>query len=239
MLEKGHMNSLLINSIYFATEGEGVHIGTPQVFVRFQGCRVGCLNCDSLDTWSFNGGEFFELQEVMTKIVECGGDQLKRVSITGGDPLHPKNLPAVILLSKELKKKGYYINLEASGTRIIHELFDLIDFISFDYKTPSTGVKTSMNLIEELISQYQGKFQIKSVIETKEDFFDVLSSFHSLDPKITKQFSWVLTPAYNLNHEFPKDRFIETMNMNKDHGGHFRVIGQQHKWIFGPNQKEV
>jgi 7-carboxy-7-deazaguanine synthase len=35
------------------------------------------------------------------------------------------------------------------------------------------------------------------------------------------------------------DRFVNIMMWNESHGGHFRVIGQQHKWVYGPDKKEV
>ena len=52
-------------------------------------------------------------------------------------------------------------------------------------------------------------------------------------------FNWVLTPCYNTNEEFPMERFIAVINWNEAVGGPFRVIGQQHKWIFGPTKKNV
>ena len=61
-----------LNSIYPATEGEGVHIGTPQIFVRYQGCKVGCLNCDSRDTWAFRGGNILTTAEVIEQLKEHG-----------------------------------------------------------------------------------------------------------------------------------------------------------------------
>ena len=132
------MADLTLNSIYAATEGEGIHIGKPQIFVRFQGCAIGCLNCDSKETWDFDG-EKTSLESAVSQVEEIAGNyphRLKRVSITGGDPLHPKLLPGVVAAAGELKKRGYYINIEASGSRVVDELFDIVNFISFDFKTP-------------------------------------------------------------------------------------------------------
>ena len=231
-----------IHSIYLATEGEGIHIGTPQIFVRFQGCAIGCLNCDSKETWDFNG-PFYGLEEAISKVETIAGNypyRIKRVSITGGDPLHPKHAAAVVALAGELKKSGYYINIEAAGTRILDELFDVVDFISFDVKTPSTGVETRTMLIEKLLTQYKKKAQIKSVITDKKDFEYIYDLYTQLSDKLDG-FStpWVLTPCYEPNEEFPKERFIEVMRLNQEFGSPFRVIGQQHKWIFGPNKQNV
>jgi len=230
---------LLINSIYLATEGEGIHIGTPQVFVRFQGCAVGCLNCDSKDTWDFTQEMAMNSESVVERVVELSG-KIKRVSITGGDPLHPKHEAGVQALVKSLKSRGYYINIEAAGTRVVDELFDLLDFISFDYKTLSTGVSTRLQLIEKMAKQYAGRFQVKAVIETRVDFDQTLKAYQDLYTKNDLlPFSWVLTPSYNLNEAFPLERFKNVIEWNQEAGAPFRVIGQQHKWIFGPDQKQV
>ena len=237
------MTQLGIHSIYMATEGEGVHIGTPQIFVRFQGCTVGCLNCDSKETWDFDGeplalGSALELVEA-----ESGKypHRIKRVSITGGDPLHPKHTSGVEELGRELKKRGFFVNIEAAGTRVVDSIFDTIDFISFDFKTPSTGVKTSESLLKKVFTQYSKKAQIKSVIADKKDFEFVYDVFlrmqEDLDYKMAAP--WILTPCYEPHEEFPKERFIEIINLNQEFGSPFRVIGQQHKWIHGPKKRNV
>lgn len=233
-----------IHSIYRATEGEGVYIGSAQIFVRFQGCSIGCVNCDSKDTWEFSDQEGQSLNTVLAQIEDISGQyphRLKRVSITGGDPLHPKHVPGVLELIKELKKRGYFINIEAAGTRILDEIFDSIDFISFDIKTPSTQVNINENLIVKLSKQYQGKAQVKSVISDKKDFefiFDLYQRIlHLLDYNNT--IPWVLTPCYEPGEEFPKERFLQVIELNEKYGAPFRVIGQQHKWMHGPNKKDV
>lgn len=237
------MTQLGVHSIYMATEGEGIHIGTPQIFVRFQGCNIGCLNCDSKETWDFDS-KGISLEETLKTVEEIAGSypyRIKRVSITGGDPLHPKHEAGVLELAGELKKRGYFINIEAAGTRVVDEIFDSINFISFDVKTPSTGVKTNKALIKKVLTQYTDKAQIKSVISDKKDFeyiYDLLSSLQNeLDQGI--QTPWILTPCYEPHEEFPKDRFIEIINLNQEFGSPFRVIGQQHKWIHGPEKRNV
>lgn len=238
------MSALNINAIYRTTEGEGIHIGTPQVFVRFQGCTIGCLNCDSKETWDFSGS-LKSLNEVLESIesesVITGSDgtkrRIQRVSITGGDPFHPKHEQGVLELSRVLKSKGYYVNIEAAGTRIVDSIFDIIDFVSFDVKTPSTGVKTSEKLLQRLIDQYASKAQIKSVIADKKDFEFIYDLYFRMGQP--SQVPWVLTPCYEPHEEFPRERFISILNWNEEFGSSFRVIGQQHKWIHGPSKLNV
>ena len=242
MVEELTMN-LRIHSIFRSTEGEGVHIGTPQVFVRFQGCNIGCLNCDSKETWEFVE-ETMTMHEVLAEIENLCGQgvsRIQRVSITGGDPLHPQNVESVIALCQKLKKSGFFVNIEAAGTRVVNEIFDIIDYISFDFKTPSTGVRTNAKTLKSLCDQYSGKAQIKAVIADKNDFeatFDMLErTLGSMDQ--IPDIPWVLTPCYEPDEDFPAERFSKIVRMNEDFGAPFRVIGQQHKMIHGSNKRDI
>jgi 7-carboxy-7-deazaguanine synthase len=233
---------LLINSIYQATEGEGIHIGQPQVFVRFQGCNIGCLNCDSKDTWDFKKDEMrLSLDQVISNVkTESKNGLIQRVSITGGDPLHPQHEQGLLELVKELKARRFWINIEAAGTRVVSSIFDSLDFISFDLKTPSTGVRTPIENIIQLSEKFPQKFQIKAVVESREDFDYCLSQYQKIEKKIGKiNFPWCLTPSYNVEESFPSERFHQIIQWNMNEGGFFRVIGQQHKWIYGPTRKNV
>ncbi|MBD66560.1 MAG: hypothetical protein CME62_15215 [Halobacteriovoraceae bacterium] len=235
------MKKFLINSIYLATEGEGAHIGKPQIFVRFQGCAIGCINCDSKETWDFSGPEL-ELSEVLTqieKLAQREHGRVNRISITGGDPLHPKHSDQVELLAGELKKKNFYINIEASGSRVVDKVFDIVDFVSFDFKTPSTGVKTPLRNLQKMTEQYQSKTQIKSVISDKKDFEFIFDIYSNMSDEVKANLNWVITPCFEPHEEFPRERFIQILELNQSYGAPFRFIGQQHKWIYGPEKKDV
>jgi len=233
------MRTALINSIYRSTEGEGVHIGTPQIFIRFQGCHVGCSNCDSKETWDFDPRFTMSLDEVMEKIETLSQDIIKRVSITGGDPLHPSHVPSLLELIKELKQRNYFINLEAAGTRVVKEVFDQVDFISFDFKTPSTSVKTSRQVLLDFIKSFSEKSQIKAVVADKKDFEAVYDVFHFIRAEGAPSLPWCLTPCYNPDEPFPMNRFQHIVQLNEKFGLPFRVIGQQHKWVYGAETRFV
>ena len=101
-------------------------------------------------------------------------------------------------------------------------------------------MSTSLKLISQMNAQFPGKFQVKSVIETQADFAYVLNAYNKLlTENETLHFPWVLTPSYNTSEEFPLNRFMQVLTWNEEAGGYFRVIGQQHKWVFGPDQKQV
>ena len=230
----------LINSIYPATEGEGVLIGTPQIFVRFQGCFLGCANCDSKETWNPREAKSMSVEKVVEEILNVGGGRVFRASITGGDPLNELNRESCLALVKELKNKAFTLNVEASGDHVEEEIFRLVDFISWDFKTPSSGVKTDPDLLLQLIDEFPGKFQVKSVIADDEDFLKVFSVWEWIKKSRGKiSFPWCLTPSYCPGESFSPAWFEHVMKLNLDAGGPFRVIGQQHKWIFGPDKRLV
>lgn len=233
------MTTLLINSVYRATEGEGIHIGIPQIFVRFQGCHIGCVNCDSKETWEFDPAFTKSLDEVMEQVETLSQNIIKRVSITGGDPLHPSHVPSLIALIKELKARNYYLNIEAAGTRIVKEVFDQVDFISYDYKTPSTQVRTSKDLLLRFIQEYGHKAQIKAVVADKKDFEAVYDVYHFIKGSVNLTTPWCLTPCFEPGEAFPMNRFQQVVQLNENFGLPFRVIGQQHKWVYGPEAKLV
>ncbi len=41
------MSTLNINEMFETIQGEGAHTGIPSIFVRLQGCPVGCPWCDT------------------------------------------------------------------------------------------------------------------------------------------------------------------------------------------------
>ena len=162
------------------------------------------------------------------------------VSITGGDPLHPRHRLGLEELIEQLKLKQYLINLEAAGVRMVHSVFEQVDFISFDYKPPSTGIRFPLNHLKEMAQNYSGKFQIKAVVEDAQDFKACLEAYQQLKcTALIDGFEWCLTPAYSPHEIFNPERSIEIMSLNYKHGCPFRVIGQQHKWIYGPHQRQV
>ena len=233
---------LSINSIYPGVEGEGVRIGTSQIFVRLQGCRLGCRNCDSKDTWAFSDSSERPLEKIVQNIEILSQKNLFWISITGGDPLDPRHQPGVLALVNTLHTKGFKINLEAAGNTIADDIFHYCDYLSFDYKTPSTGITTDYRLILKMAESYPGKFQIKSVAQDKKDVLQA----HQIQQKITRildtstlPFPWCLTPSWERSEPFPQKRFQNILEINRHLGAPFRVIGQQHKWFYGPERRDV
>jgi 7-carboxy-7-deazaguanine synthase len=123
------MEALPINELFLTIQGEATFTGTPSVFVRLQGCPVGCAWCDTKHTWSYREAARVSVEDVLAK----GGDNptptwaamttnelvatLERlgapehVVLTGGEPC----LHDLVPLTERLVARGS-VQVETSGT---------------------------------------------------------------------------------------------------------------------------
>ncbi|WP_323902712.1 7-carboxy-7-deazaguanine synthase QueE [Aeromonas hydrophila] len=118
-----------INEIFQTIQGEGVFTGLPAIFVRLQGCPVGCPWCDTRHTWGVDPAREVGVQAVLDCSNESDGwskmsteqilasfqqlgYQARHVVITGGEPC----LYDLQDLSAALIEAGYQVQIETSGT---------------------------------------------------------------------------------------------------------------------------
>ena len=132
-----------ISEIFRSVQGEGKYLGISQVFIRFYGCNIKCSWCDTEASLGQEGGNFEEYssQDLLgTVLKEAKG--IHSVSLTGGEPLLQKDFLKEFL--PLLKQEGFLIYLDTNGILFssLEEIIDNIDFISMDFKLPSsTGQK--------------------------------------------------------------------------------------------------
>ena len=118
-----------VNEVFETIQGEGVYTGVPAIFVRLQGCPVGCSWCDTKHTWEtltenrvdpdlviqIDGeiGRWAELdaKELIAQLV-AKGFTAKHIVITGGEPCIYDLRP----LTQALSEQGYQCQIETSGT---------------------------------------------------------------------------------------------------------------------------
>jgi 7-carboxy-7-deazaguanine synthase len=99
-----------IAETFYSIQGEGVTAGRPAVFVRLQGCSVGCGWCDTKYSWDPAAGRDVTLDGLLD---EMAGFPCRRVVVTGGEPLES---PLFTPLVGALAGRGYAVEVETSGT---------------------------------------------------------------------------------------------------------------------------
>ncbi|HAD47772.1 MAG: 7-carboxy-7-deazaguanine synthase QueE [Idiomarina sp.] len=118
-----------INEIFETLQGEGTFTGVPSIFIRLQGCPVGCPWCDTQHTWETRAEDEVSVATMMAKAdatsqwaamsasdilaeIRKQGYQAKHVVITGGEPAMFDLLP----LANALEAQGLQLQIETSGT---------------------------------------------------------------------------------------------------------------------------
>jgi 7-carboxy-7-deazaguanine synthase len=117
-----------INEIFYSLQGEANYAGAPAVFIRFQGCAVGCPFCDTKHTWNLDPIQQVKPSLISNKSIENNGwalfseaqlinailayPQCRHIVFTGGEP----GLYNLQALSEKLEQSGYIIQIETSGT---------------------------------------------------------------------------------------------------------------------------
>lgn len=80
-------------------DGPGVRVS-----IFMQGCSFNCKNCFNSETHDFNGGKEFN-DDTINRILElCDNENIKGLSILGGEPMHPKNIDGTTKLAKAFKE---------------------------------------------------------------------------------------------------------------------------------------
>ena len=116
-----------INEIFYSLQGEGYHSGTPAVFVRFSGCNLRCVFCDT----QHQAGEMLSLQEIVDEVNKHLDAPL--LVLTGGEP----SLFIDEAFVAELKQKTHKtIAIETNGTR---PLPNNLDWVTFSPKSAFEG----------------------------------------------------------------------------------------------------
>lgn len=121
-----------LNEAFVSVQGEGRWTGTASVFLRLQGCDVGCPWCDTKHTWEAPPEQRVSLYHLtvlddpaskayalarIPEVIELvsrlrNGRPISHVVITGGEPaLHDLD-PLIAALVAE----GYRVQVETSGT---------------------------------------------------------------------------------------------------------------------------
>ena len=75
-----------------------------RVSIFLQGCSFHCEGCFNQNTWDFNGGKEFTQEKLDELMSLCGKEYILGLSVLGGEPLHPANIPMTLSIVKRFKE---------------------------------------------------------------------------------------------------------------------------------------
>jgi len=125
-----------VNEVFASIQGEGSYTGIASIFIRMQGCDVGCPWCDTKHTWKTDIEQRIDVDEIARRaflpivsespgFAQYGpnellglvyqiarGRALRHVVITGGEPALYDLSPLITVL----RGGGFQVQVETSGT---------------------------------------------------------------------------------------------------------------------------
>jgi len=113
-------SELKVSEIFTSIHGEGVWQGTVVTFIRLSGCNLRCPMCDT----QHEPGYYMGIGAVLERV--AADEEVKRVVITGGEPL----LQDIRTLTIGLSELGKTVHLETNGTIPDFKIMDDIDWIA-------------------------------------------------------------------------------------------------------------
>ena len=134
-----------LSEVFYSIQGEGATAGLPAVFVRLQGCTVGCTWCDTKYSWDPEAGRAVDLDVLLDKV---SGFPCRRVVLTGGEPLES---PLFVPLVRALDSQGFAIEVETSGTLPPPTGFDGAIQWNVSLKLSGSGVDEAKRIRPEAI----------------------------------------------------------------------------------------
>jgi len=136
--------------MFYSLQGEGYHQGKAAYFIRLAGCDVGCVWCDVKESWDASKHPVLSIDEIVSSALAHPG---RLAIITGGEPL----LYNLAALTSALKKAGFEINIETSGSSPMSGNWDWVCLSPKKFKAP-------------LSESIAAASELKVVIFNKHDF---------------------------------------------------------------------
>jgi len=115
--------------MFYTLQGEGYHQGKAAYFIRLAGCDVGCVWCDVKESWDASKHPVYSVDEIVSSAL---AHPARLAIITGGEPLL-YNLDA---LTTALKKVGFEVNIETSGSSPMSGNWDWVCLSPKKFKAP-------------------------------------------------------------------------------------------------------
>lgn len=214
---------------YFTSiNGEGLKSGQLTTFIRFVGCNLRCVFCDS--KYTYDKDEKYEVmtdKQILEYVAKTG---IKNVTLAGGEPLFQPNIKELV---KALCDSGFNVEIETNGSHPIKEMVGFSNRPSFtlDYKTGcSGGMSKYMNT--ENYAYITKHDSVKFVVGSKSDLEQMLDVITEYD--LIEKTNVLVSPCYG---EIELLDIVEYMKAHKLNGVRMQI--QLHKIVWNAEARGV
>lgn len=151
--------TLEIAQVVETVQGESSFAGYPCALIRLAGCPLTCSYCDT--EWARGEGSPASLDTLLER---ANGAGLHHVLVTGGEPLHQQDTPALLTA---LCDAGHKVVLETSGALSTAKVDARVNTI-LDIKCPSSGMEERMEW--DNLSRLRSHDEVKLVLSDRDDY---------------------------------------------------------------------
>jgi organic radical activating enzyme len=224
------MNQAEIAEIFLSYQGEGPYVGSRQLFVRFFGCNLNCVFCDTF----IESHKLLSKETLLSNILDFGEDYNELV-LTGGEPLLAGDfLKKFLPLFKAHRQNKIYLETNGTLPDELKKVIDYVDIIAMDFKLPSSTGGPDLWEAHRRFAEIAVRKELiaKAVITdatTMDDIRQMSSAITDLEGESTIVLQPV-TPVDNSPGE-PDEEMIWYFKryMEKSVGKDVMIFGQMHK----------
>ncbi len=212
---------------FISINGEGPCAGELAVFIRFRGCNLNCVYCDT--RWANEPDGTYELlspEEILIYLLSTG---IKNVTLTGGEPMLQKDMPALLQLLGAYPELR--VEIETNGS------VDLAPYcgphrpvFTIDYKLPGSGCEPAMCLSN--LDLLEAADTVKFVAGSEADLQRALQVIREY--RLTEKCYVYLSPVFGAIRPAEMVDFMKQNRLND-----VRLQLQMHKFIWDPDRRGV
>jgi organic radical activating enzyme len=239
--------------VFSAIQGEGLNVGTRQIFIRFGGCDLRCHFCDSANTWEANsqcrieqtpGKRDFQVynnpveeEQLLSWITQQHQPYLHdSISLTGGEPLlHAKFLKPFLPKLKDSIQLPVYLETGGHRPQQLSLILDYLDWIGMDMKLPSVSGEKRWVAHEEFLQLAKEKEVFVKLIVSDQTSWEDLAQACAIITRVNSKIPVILQPATPLPGEAitppTAEQVLSWQHELKQSLSVVRVIPQTHKMI--------
>lgn len=254
----GRVGSVRLVEVFSAIQGEGLNVGTRQLFIRLAGCDLRCHYCDSAHTWMAADSCRIECTPgdrdfvvwpnpvSMTQLLQAV-EQLDHpglhdsISLTGGEPLLQANfLREFLPRLRTTTQLPLYLETGGHRPQVLPDLLPALDLIGMDIKLPSVSGECHWAAHQAFLQrcvEFQTQVFVKLIISAQTNEWE-LQKTADLIAEVDRQIPLFLQPVTAL--EVPHhgqilppspQQVLQWQTLLKRSLSQVRVIPQTHKML--------
>lgn len=222
-----------VMEIFRSVQGEGKYAGVPQVFIRFAGCNLNCVWCDSTHARDMNapGARAYSPDELWHAIADMWLG-CHSVVLTGGEPLLQTDFLKDFLPILRVHRMPVFLETNGTLAGELKKIVEDVDIISMDVKLPSsTGLEPFWDKHVEFLRTAWGKdLYIKMVISNATGMDDMVKAVEMIS-KGDPSMPLFLQPNHFEIGKGVMAKCMEFQNYCLNYLTDVRIVPQMHKFM--------